>query len=106
MSTFHFPYRARIIGQLTVAGITHAPTEIYRTHKVLSEMERKFQIRDFGPEWDTWVEHTTRENWVLGSHRPIPARTGYTGPVPVGLLPEEHDQLEAAGIEPVYKAAL
>lgn len=96
---FPFPYSARIMGCLP----GHDPVEIFRTSGILTPREFRFYTRDTAPEWEFWVEHRQREIWVLGACRPIPLRTGYSGPQDLRIGPSESAALEAAGCTPAYK---
>ncbi len=77
MRSFKMPYRGRIMGRLTVAGVVHAPVELFRSVALpVSLAEWSGVTRDLGPEWEVWREHQTPETWVLGETRPIPNRGG------------------------------
>ncbi len=103
MSAFRFPYNARIVGQLTVAGIRHEPIEIYRTSKVLTPTEYRAITAGFGPEWDLGAEFLIRGHWTLGG-RHLPLRTGPERDT-LSLSWKDRDRLENAGHAPEYKAA-
>lgn len=103
--SFRFPYRARIMGQLTVAGVIHNPVELFRAKRTIQRSDFLFWTAGLTSlnGWKCWIEHLTPEKWLLGGRRNICAPSGSHRDV-IKLSPEETQRLEADGLKPEYKA--
>jgi hypothetical protein len=90
------------MAQLTVAGVTHPPVELFRTQHSLSEDEWAFYTRELSEGWEAWAETHTRPAWLLGGHRPIHT-THVLGRARIMLTDKENRELQEQGVAIGFK---
>lgn len=104
--SYRFPYRARVMARLTVAGVTHEPVELFRARRTIQRSDFLFWTSGLTASngWECWIEHLTPEKWLLGGRRNTCHAAASHRDV-IKLSAEEAQRLESAGVAPEYKAA-